>query len=55
MPTYLVYALLAIAVCSNVVALYGIASRKYPLSLTFSLLGLVSSALLPYGWGAYFH
>ena len=55
MPTYLVYALLAIAVCSNVVALYGIASRKYLLSLVFSLLGNVSAVLLPYGWRAYFH
>ena len=55
MPTYILYTLLAIAVCCNVVALYGIASRKYPLSLTFSLLGLVSSTPLHYGWGAYFH
>ena len=55
MSTFLAYILFAIAVCSNVVALYGIASRKYLLSLTFSLLGLVSSAPLHYGWGAYFH
>ena len=54
MSTYLTYVLLALAVCSNAVALYGLASRKYLLSLVFSLLGLFSAALLPYGWGAYF-
>lgn len=54
MPTYLVYLLFAIAVCSIVVAFYGIAFRKQPLGLAFSLLGLVSAGLLSYVWGAYF-
>ena len=54
MSAYLVYTPFAIAVCSIVVALYGIAFHKQPLGLVFSPLGLFSAALLHCGWGAHF-